>query len=913
MSIEESDIFRERSRGLAYEVTSLRRCEDEPIAHCGAIQSAGYFVLADRRDLAVCAVSANWDQLRGCPATELIGLNLHELLAIDGPEVMDATMLCELVETSNPHIRVRNATQDLIAVGSCHLQGNYLALELEVLPDATHGYPVASLKDLVHFLREADSIEVAATQTAQALKRLSGFDRVMVYRFDNRWCGEVIAEAREERLEPFLGLRYPATDIPPQARQLFFQNKSRMIVTVDSLPVPILARDLKPGDIDLSGSLLRAVSPIHVQYLVNMGVSASFSAPIRVNERLWGLIACHHYSGPKHPDHEVRSAFELGSQIVSGKISDLTARRRLITKNETLIFTQKLLADVSKGLDAAASFEASMDRLLALTNASGAFVKIGDHGVHLGQCPGPELQEALLRKLRGFDTLNIWKTECLSADLGLPPDSAAAGAMAVPLSLGFEDVLVWYRQEEVQEVRWAGQPRDKEAPSAGIERLKPRASFAEWRETLQHQSRSWCQEDEECGQYILFGFVQGMFAKAQELSQAFTELEQAGKAKDDFISTISHELRTPLNSIIGWLDILKSYPQTYPEAAQAVEVIERNARLQINLINDLLDVSRIISGKLQLNPQRNLDLARLIADVVVTLRPTAEAKDISFVQRVPSGLTVSADPDRLRQIIWNLATNAIKFTQKGGTVSITVEALRSSVSIVVEDNGMGIAPSQLKDVFGRFNQASQRSARLGGLGLGLAIVKSLAELHGGQVEAFSEGEGKGARFTVLLPVYALKSVVESVASRPMALKTSTRLAGLRVLITEDQADSREALRILIEKNSAIAVTADSGKTALEALRREQFDLILSDIGMPEMDGYQMLEQWRGEERLNGWDIIPAIALTAYASSRDRTRALSAGFQSHVPKPVDKDELLAVIDSLGLTRITDPGHLPPTES
>jgi chemotaxis family two-component system sensor kinase Cph1 len=895
-----NEIFRERSKGLAYEVTSLRRCEDEPIAHCGAIQPAGYLLLADRRFHTIRAVGENWPELGGIPAREVIGRNLHDVVKIPGAEGLSSEKLAELVETTKPHLTVG----EVEVIGTCHVYEQFLVLELERAVHGGSGQPVSALKELVHHLKDVDTIQGAAAFTANALKRLSGFDRVMVYRFDSRWCGEVIAEAREERLEPFLGLRYPATDIPPQARQLFFQNRCRMIVQVDAGNVPIIGQDIQAGEIDLSDSLFRAVSPIHVQYLVNMGVTASFSTPIRVNEKLWGLIACHHYSGPKHTDHEVRSAFELGSQIVSGKVGDLVARRRLISKNETLTFTQGLLADVSKGLDAAESFSANANRLLSLTTSSGAFVKLGDRGIHLGDCPGPEMQEALINRLRKIETLSIWKSESLSQDLGVEPDPFAAGAIAVPLSLGFEDVLVWFRPEEVQEVRWAGKPRDKEDPHMEtVERLKPRNSFAEWRETVENHSRPWSDEDEECGQYILFGFVQGIFAKAQALSQAYLELEAAGKAKDDFISTISHELRTPLSSIIGWLDILKQYPQSYAEAQQAVEVIERNARLQVTLINDLLDVSRIISGKLRLNPQRNLNLARLINDVVVTLRPTAEAKSIAFIQRVPGHLEISADSDRLRQIIWNLATNAIKFTQKGGTVTISAEELRSSVAIAVEDNGVGIPSEKLKDIFGRFHQATPSAARMGGLGLGLAIVKSLTELHGGQVEAWSRGDGQGSRFTVTLPIYALKEEQqeETATQREPFLRSSTKLEGLRILIAEDQPDSREALRILVERNSGTVTVVESGPAALEALRRASFDLILSDIGMPEMDGYQMMEQWRAEERRKGWELVPAIALTAYASSKDRTKALSAGFQSHIPKPVDKDELLAVIDSLGIAR------------
>jgi two-component system, chemotaxis family, sensor kinase Cph1 len=893
------EILKKRSKNLAYEVSSLRRCEDEPIAYCGAIQPAGLLVVANCENLIIRAASSNWSEFVGDSAASMLGKSLHDYLKFEGGHGPE-TSICDLIHTGKVKVSFLNPNNQIEIGGSCYRVKSDLVIEFEISKNSWVSDTTSILKNLVHQTKSSNTIEEAAQFTAEALKELSGIDRVMIYRFDPEWNGQVIAEAKEERLETFLHLRYPAYDIPPQARQLFFQNQSRMIVDINAEPYPIVTNGFHPAEIDLSYAILRAVSPIHIQYLSNMGVTASFSAPIRVGNRLWGLIACHHYSGAKHLNQDTRSAFELAAQITSGKISDLSAQRKLANKAETLILTQNLLAGIASGKSAIAAFQEAEAQLLNLMDSSGAYVRIAGEELVLGTVPSPETREAIIEKVSSFQELTVWKTNSLCRDLQIDPDPNAAGALAVPFSLGFEDMLIWFRPEELNEVRWAGQPRSKETAHPGtLERLSPRSSFAEWREKVENQARAWNESNEDCAQYFLFGFVQGIFSKAKALSNAYQELESASKSKDEFIGMISHELRTPLSAIIGWVDILREYPQCDQEAYDAIEVIERNAKTQVGLINDLLDVSRIISGKLRIDPQPDINITQIVRNVIESLRPTAIAKSITVDVHAMSEERMTADPDRLRQIIWNLLTNAVKFTPKGGHISVSAQKLKSEIEIKIADNGIGIEPSKLSMIFGRFAQAKASSANLGGLGLGLSIVKSLVELHGGKIEAFSEGEGYGSQFTVTLPVYALAHSFE--ASNDFVAKSnglaSTKLAGIHVLVAEDQADSRAALKRLVERNGGTVVAVENGKEALQALKTGAFDLILSDVGMPEMNGYELMQSWREEERKFNIPKIPAVALTAYASSKDRTQALEAGFQSHVPKPVDRAELLAVIDSL----------------
>ena len=393
---------------------------------------------------------------------------------------------------------------------------------------------------------------------------------------------------------------------------------------------------------------------------------------------------------------------------------------------------------------------------------------------------------------------------------------------------------------------------------------------------------------------------------ALEKQKLYEEAARANEAKDQFLATVSHELRTPLTSILGWAQMLTSGKLDESMRQRAIATIERNARSQAQIVEDLLDISRIVNGKLRLNvqlfsPQLSVEAA------LEALRPAAGAKNISLQLVLdPSAGPISGDPERLQQIVWNLLSNAIKFTPKGGRVQLTLKKRDSSVQIIVSDNGAGIPAEHLPTIFDTFTQVDPTSTRKqGGLGLGLAIVKKLVELHGGHVEASSNGLGKGAAFTVTLPLAAMKA--DSAASET-ASDTAGRfpipenteefgLGGARILLVEDDDDARGMLASVLLSAHAVVETASNAQEALILYEGIQPDLIVSDIGMPDMDGYEFIAELRRRERSAGRPGIPAVALTAYARVQDRMRALTAGFQMHVAKPVEPAELLTVLSSL----------------
>ena len=384
----------------------------------------------------------------------------------------------------------------------------------------------------------------------------------------------------------------------------------------------------------------------------------------------------------------------------------------------------------------------------------------------------------------------------------------------------------------------------------------------------------------------------------------YRKAEDSSRLKDEFLATISHELRTPLTSILGWARMLRSQQLSDADYAKALETIERNAHSQAQLIDDLLDVSRIITGKLRMDvrPANPYDF---IEAAIEALTPAAVAKGVRVQKIMDTGVAaIPGDPVRLQQVVWNLLSNAIKFTPRGERVQVCLQRVNSHIEIVISDTGQGISADFLPYVFDRFRQADQRTSRQhGGMGLGLSIVRHLVELHGGSVSAASNGEGQGATFTVRLPVAAVYEVDQSAgrvhpaASDPLPkADCGERLDGLKILIVDDEPDTRDMLKAGLSRCGAEVVTAASASDAFAALEAELPGLIISDIGMPGEDGYELIKRLRGMPGKAGGK-IPAIALTAYARVEDRMNALRSGYQMHVPKPVDLAELVAVAASL----------------
>lgn len=449
-------------------------------------------------------------------------------------------------------------------------------------------------------------------------------------------------------------------------------------------------------------------------------------------------------------------------------------------------------------------------------------------------------------------------------------------------------------------------------------RVLPAESFASLTDTderlraiirLQQKARSLEAEiaERKAGEVALRKVKDELEALLTREQMARAEAEEANRLKDDFLATVSHELRTPLNAIIGWSHMIRNGGLDEATVTRAIATIERNAKSQAQLVEDILDVSRVITGKLRLHIEL-VDVASVINAAMDSVQLAAESKDIRVaVTLAPSARHVSGDPNRLQQVVWNLLSNAIKFTPPGGHVDICLERVDSCVQIRVGDSGQGISPAFLPFIFDRFRQADGTSTRRhGGLGLGLSIVRHLVELHGGTVGVDSQGEGKGATFTINLP---LPTSSERGERRRKAASGSARkqqvdrqadvissLEGIEVLLVDDDPDSLQMLSLILSEYGATVQTSASVSEALEVLKWFKADVIVTDLAMPDEDGYALISKIRALEAPTGLR-TPAVALTAYVRVEDRARALSAGFNMFVPKPVEPNELITVIANL----------------
>jgi len=916
---------------------NLTNCDREPIHQPGAIQPHGIFIVCLASTLEITHIGENLADLCGLQAADVLGKRLTDLFPEDKRSAYVKQLANETL-ASTPHylftleLAGRGDGESPIFDAIAHRSGEYLFLEFE--PNSVqrdHSAPelYRLIQSAIVRMRDAGSVEELCQLCADQVRLISGFDRVMTYRFDQEWNGQVVAEARRDDLEPFLGLHYPASDIPQQARELYTRNWLRFISNRDYVPARIIpevsAGSARP--LDMSFSVLRSVSPIHIEYLRNMGVSATMSVSLIRDGKLWGLIACHHYT-PRYVPYDVRTACELLGQFMSLSLAAADDREKKNYRANVEQIIEAMMQNVEQTEDIASALIDRQPDLLALIPSDGTALILRDRIVRLGNTPSEDVLRELSKWVvaQKFDD-PLYATDRLETVFGSALlGSVAAGFMSVSLSRSRAHQVFWFRAEQVRSVDWAGDPRKTVVKGAGEEvRLSPRGSFSLWKETVRGRSAPWTDAEMDAVRRLREELVSELIRRTEIIAASNSDLrlasverekaletersaraesERVSRMKDDFVATLSHELRTPLNAILGWSQLLKRHSNLSTEVGNGVEVIERNARAQAQMIEDLLDMSRVISGKLRLDLQ-DTHLPSIVNAALDTVKLTASTKGVRIEMMIDplTNVRTTGDPQRLQQVVWNLLSNAVKFTPQGGKVQVFLERIDSHVELSISDTGQGIEPAFLPYVFDRFRQAeSSTSRKYGGLGLGLSIVRSLVELHGGTVRAFSRGVNLGSLFTVSLPVRAIHTPDPQPGEDDTNVEQTTNsdsvnLAGLRVLEIDDEEDARSLLQHLLVETQCQVTTCASTDEALKILESQEFDVIISDIGMPEKDGFEFIRLWRAREAELKREKTPAVALTAYARSEDRRRVLLAGFQAHIAKPVDRDELLAIVASL----------------
>lgn len=728
------------------EPVDLSNCDSEPIHIPGSIQPHGALLTALEPEFVVVQASVNTGVILGIDHADVIGATLADLIEAPTPDELGRSIGPPSYHPQNSlAVTIRGRPFDAIL----HRSGGLLVLELEPalvgdVPGPRELY--AQIHDGLARLEQAPRLADMWPALTTIVRDISGFDRVMVYRFDERdGSGEVIAEDAGPDMPPYLGLHYPASDVPAQARRLYVQNRLRLICDAAYESAPIVPADnpLTGQPLDLSAAVLRSVSPIHRRYLENMGVRASMSMSLVKDERLWGMIACHHRA-PRFVPYLTR--------VVCGFLGDVASwslRPRLDSEeSDCRLRAGAVLAQLVEAMSARPDLLAALvegePSALDLVDARGFAVAHGGRLATLGETPSREQLGRLIAWLDEHARGDMYATDALPA--AYPPAAGfkdvASGVLAIAVANANAAYLLWFRPEVVREVSWAGDPRKRPAQLA--EQLTPRKSFALWKETVRERAWPWAAWELCAATELRAATAKVMLQKTAESLNV--ELRRAVASRDDFLSMASHELKTPTTTLRLHLELLRRMVTRGELGSEQVLARVDRAEQQVErievLIGHLLDVSRIAAGRLELERTR-FDLAELAREVVERFADAGPTLRLDAL----GDLRGTWDRFRIDQVLTNLLVNALKYGQ-GKPVDVVLRGDPERVHVAVRDRGIGIAPEALPRLFDRFERAAP--AKFAGLGLGLWIARQIVERHGGRISAHSE-PGEGSTFAFELP------------------------------------------------------------------------------------------------------------------------------------------------------------------
>ncbi len=883
---------------LNIEDLDFDHCEDEPIHIPESIQGYGYLFALNEENGNIEVYSENVGKLL-TETDNLLGKNFFDLL--EGKE--------DIAFLKNTYARAKARGTRL--PGQILLKSEYTvegtANDFYVIVYESEGYFVIELEpagefresySARHFIKmyatsvapkfkAYASLDSMAKEIVETIKYITGFERVVLFRFTEDGTGKVIAESKEEDMESYAGLLYPASDIPKQARELYKKNWIRLTPNVDLATSRLIptTNDTGRKPLDLTNSILRSLSPIHLQYVRNQGLKASMSMSLVTHDHLWGMISCHSRK-PSYIPQNIRLECENLSQLFSwhlyAKEEELYIMRKKVTDkaiNDMLDKTSVLTPIVEV-------FKNNEQEVLKITGTDGFMFYTEEETISLGTLPDASVITRLYKKAskngrKPYISTNI----CNEVDeLGLL--NGICGVLLIPLAENKSYFTAWFRKECEQVEKWAGAPEEKSATASKMERLQPRTSFEVHERKIKNTSRPWDSNDIEMANRFNKVFMTHALETQDQMRKNISKLEMQSQYKNEFLATLAHELRNPLTPLTIGISMLEE--TTNGEHIEVVSTMKRQVNHMSTLINDLMDVSRITQGKVKLEI-KTLPIRDIINNAVETCQRLIDENDHELEINLPGKeLYTDGDPTRLTQVFVNILNNAAKYTEPGGHIIISVTAQDEWVSVKIKDNGLGVPAEKLESIFAMFTQIDAYSTHTkGGLGIGLTLVKRLVDLHDGEIYARSEGLGKGTEFEVLLPLSDKTFKKTGEKNGFSKVKSGKK----KILIVDDNKAVLSMYNLLLKHEGYDTRTASTGKEAIKIFKEFAPDFALFDIGMPDIDGFELCRRLSTTPEAEN---TVFISQSGWGNKEKVEEAKAAGFSEHLIKPLDRDMLRATL-------------------
>ncbi len=752
----------EREFSFIGQQVDLTNCDREPIHIPGRIQPHGVLLAFQEPELKILQVSENTTDLLGIEPEELIDQRLGCLLDQEQLTYLQTILHTQNLENNPLYVFTLKArNKDLYFDGIVHRSQGLVILELEQFkhhPETGQQNVYHTVRTTLAQIQQSTDVNQFCRIAAEQVQAITGFDRVMVYRFDEQWNGQVIAESVAENIDSFMGLHYPASDIPAQARRLYTLNWLRLIADVHYVPSPIIptANPITGRPLDLSYSMLRSVSPIHVEYLKNMGVGASMSISLVNGDDLWGLIACHHYS-PKYIPYDVRTACEFLAQVVS---LQLVNRERKEDQEELLRLksTQEQFVEMlAEEQDLTDGLTRRTPDLLDFVDASGAAILFEGKCQTLGKTPDQQQIRALVEWLSQQTREEIFSTHTLNRVYPAASQfqEVASGILAIMISRARRNAILWFRPEVIQTVTWGGDPNKAVTADDDGLRLHPRKSFEQWKQTVRATALPWKTYEVLAAGDLRTALLNVVLRQVDTLARLNTELERSNQELDSFAYIASHDLKEPLRGIHNYsIFLMEDYVEKLDEeGVTKLRTLVRLTKRMEDLIDSLLHYSRV--GRLDLAFQQT-DLNQVLEDSLEMLQ--ARVRETGAQIRIPRPLpTVYCDQARIGEVFSNLISNALKYNERSErwieigytTASQENDPSQSGYVFFIRDNGIGIQEKYYTAIFRIFKRLHNRDKYGGGTGAGLTIVQKIVERHGGRIWVESTpGQGTTFYFTL---------------------------------------------------------------------------------------------------------------------------------------------------------------------